>query len=130
MWVVQDKITLPDGSRKRVTWSVPHVLYELSTGETIKPTQMIVYGDVNKDNLKLYNLSVKDFDPYLYRAQKESDFNAFRTVILSRENPDYFKPPEEWTTPQALEALRVEREKRAKGESVINPPFGRPRKWK
>ncbi|EGN4266580.1 hypothetical protein IHZ75_004382 [Salmonella enterica] len=130
-WVIKDLFQFEDGSKKQVNYQLANCLYEMLTGHELTRNEMIYYKDVNKDNLNPVNISVGKIDPYELKKYKLHAYENFRNVILPKSNPDYFKDPKDWTDPAALEALEIEKTKRATGESKPPAPkHGRPFKWK
>lgn len=131
VWVIKDYFVLEDGTRLQVIYDLPRILWEMSTGHEPTRNEMIFYADGNKDNLSLYNLNCRPISGHSRKRYKLAAYESFRNVILPKANPDYFKDPKDWTDPDALKAIELERVKRASGES--KPPYptlGRPFKWK
>ncbi|EOG8337661.1 hypothetical protein ACLIX5_004459 [Salmonella enterica subsp. enterica serovar Bredeney] len=123
-WIVRTTV-----NKKRIRWTLPHVLIELRTGQTLNKFQMVDYLDGNKDNLSAKNLVIVPKTTTKAETTHKVAFASYRNIILSRNNPDYYKDPTDWTDPASLAALAAEQEKRAKGESVATTKLGRPRLW-
>ncbi|EDI8735815.1 hypothetical protein GEM21_05485 [Salmonella enterica] len=131
MWVIKDWFHFDDGTKKQIVYDLAATLIEMRTGKPLKKGEQVFYRDGNKDNLLPYNVFTGKADRHQRKRNTLTAYENFRTVILPKTNPDYFKDPKDWTDPEALEALETEREKRAAGESKPpHPNLGRPRKWK
>ncbi|EHQ2770447.1 hypothetical protein KRB99_000016 [Salmonella enterica] len=131
MWVIKDRFVCDDGVRRQVIFDVAACIYEMATGYELQKGEAIFYHDVNKDNLKPVNMYVGKQDPYKQKELKLNAYENFRSVILPKTNPDYFKDPKDWTDPEALQLLEAEKEKRRTGESKPPcPKHGRPQRWK
>lgn len=128
VWVLRVTIPLADKS-KRITYTLPRVLWELTHGTEPRKDQMIGYLDGDQDNLKADNMTLIPYSTWEAQKAQVKAWESYRNVILPKYNPDYFKAPADWTDPTALAALQDERNRRATGESAIKK-MGRPQKWK
>ncbi|EHY6648624.1 hypothetical protein K4M64_004522 [Salmonella enterica] len=128
VWVVSRRGKIK-GISRLITWSLPRVLYELSHNVEIDNGTMISYVDGNRDNLSIDNLIALPMNRRTQQQERNLAFDNYRNVILSRLNPDYFKDPKDWTNPEALAALDMERERRKQGISKKCETLGAPQKW-
>ncbi|EBW7358877.1 hypothetical protein E2L92_21970 [Salmonella enterica subsp. enterica serovar Ibadan] len=127
-WVIQKNAQTGKG-RKIFMWSIPRIIYEIVNNVTLKPNQFVTHKDLNKDNLHPDNLECGGFDFVLAAKQIRKAYDNFRTVIIPRYNDDYFKDPKDWTDPDAVLRLNVEKLRREKGESLPSRKVGKPQIW-
>ncbi|EKE9051045.1 HNH endonuclease, partial [Salmonella enterica] len=116
--------------KKQIIWPLKNVIYEKTRGEPLKPGLMVAHIDGNRDNLHPDNLTTTRYDLHRFQKERKFLFDTFRNVILSKENPDYFKDPADWKEPASLAALEAEKQKRADGISISYNGVGKARKWK
>ncbi|EBA3920941.1 hypothetical protein EE88_21670 [Salmonella enterica] len=130
VWSVRGNVLI-DGKWKVIKWSLPNVIYELSTGKEVSPNEYITYKDGNKDNFSFDNLEL--LPAFSHEENKRLNNYAYdncRNIILDPKNPDYYKDPKDWTHPESLKAIAIDKQARLNGENKPNQRGGgRKRKW-
>lgn len=107
---------------KAVKVNLDRVVYSLYHNIEIPETLFVRLIDGDLDNHRPDNLALypKRRKCTIMNQCNLKAYAEFKTVILPKTNPDYFKHPKDWTDPEALAALEKEKEQRLSGHSV--PP--------
>lgn len=107
---------------KKKKYNLDRIVYSLYHNIEIPESLFVklIDGDLDNHHPDNFALYPKRRKVTIMNQCNLKAYAEFKTIILPKDNPDYFKAPKDWTDPIALEYLAKEKEQRLSGHSV--PP--------